>query len=874
MTGGVLLRALVLRWLARPRARSALAVVAVALGVAAFLASASVADTVVRSARAHVNQLSGGADLAIEADETGLPLQAAVAARSVVGVRAALPRVIGWARADGLTGSRVLVVGVDPMAEIDAVAESGGPGGADLRARPADALAFAAGRAALVASGLAETLELTVGAELTLIGPNGSLSYPVVDIVADGRMAKAAGGRVVVLALPAAQAVLGRAGRIDRVDIFLDSGSTSSSSSAPAVDPVRVTADLRAAVRAIAPRNVHVGPPRLVDSTAEDVMGTIDVAMRVGAVIALLIGVFLIHHTVAVGVAERRREIGILRAMGATRGQVLRVFAAEASVLGLTGGALGVVLAYVLARGALEGFAGAVTSAYFGTDPARVEVSPALAASGLLIGVVVALVAAWAPASQAARLPPNDSIRRGPDGSHGAGTGAVRRRFVAALVMAAAGSLLVVFPSTLGRTTGYIALLLLLIAFLAASPLVLQLAARAVSPLLTRWCGVPGRLAADDLLRHPRRAALPAAALAFGLALVIETSGTLESISNETVRWMDENVAGELFVSSGRSVMGGAGYTPLMAELGAEIARVPGVAHVVRVRFRRLPWRGTRIFVLGLDIEAYAPVWKLALRDGELADHALELTSGRGCFVSENFVLLHGLDVGDTVTLPGAAGETGFRILDVFNDYSWPRGTVLLDQPRMAEMLQDPLVDDFSVTLVPGADVAATSSAIDAALGADRDIVITSAAEMHAQARQVLADIFSLAYAQVAAALAVAFLGVLNTLWISVVLRRRELGLLRSVGATRGQIVRSIVIEAAVLGVVGAVLGLIGGAIVEWVLLRRILPADTGWAYPFHFPWATAAVVGVLAIVTSALAGWFPARAAARVPIADALGHE
>ena len=138
----------------------------------------------------------------------------------------------------------------------------------------------------------------------------------------------------------------------------------------------------------------------------------------------------------------------------------------------------------------------------------------------------------------------------------------------------------------------------------------------------------------------------------------------------------------------------------------------------------------------------------------------------------------------------------------------------------------------------------------------------------------MLADVFSLSYAQVAAALAVAFLGVLNTLWISVVQRRRELGLLRSVGATRGQVIRSIVIEASVLGVVGAVLGLIGGAIVEWVVLRRILPADTGWTYPFHFPWGTAAAVAVLAVLTSAVAGWFPARAAVRRPPADALCYE
>jgi len=832
---------------------------AVALGVAAFLASASVADAVVRSARAHVNDVAGGADLTLEAYETGLPREAAALVRTVDGVGAALPRVIGFVRAEGVEGARVLVIGVDPVAEAGAANdETGG-----LPVPPATALTFASGASAIVGPGLAAPLGLRVGDTLTLSSPGGARSFSVAAVADDRRIRSIAGGRVVLLALPAAQALLGRARRVDRVDVRLEDGA----------DSERVASEVRAAVAAIAPANLYVGPPRLVDSTVEDVMATIDVAMRIGAVIALLIGVFLIHHTVAVGVAERRREIGILRAMGATRGQVRWVFAAEAAALGFAGGVLGTGLSVVLARWALEGFAGAVTSAYFGSEPAAVEVSPGLAAAGLFVGVAVALVAAWVPASQAARLAPNDSIRRGPDDTHGTGVG-VRRRFAAAVLLGGLGCAFVVFRDALGTSTGYVALLLLLVAFLAASPLVLQVAARLISPLLSRCCGIPGRLAADDLLRHPRRAALPAAALAFGLALVVETSGTLQSISDETVRWMEDNVAGDIFVSSGRSVMGGAGYTPLAVDLRDDLLAVPGIEHVVAVRFRRLPWKTTRLFVLGLDMAEYAPIWRLHLRDGALPDHLASLLDGSGCFVSDNFVHLHGLDVGDTVSLPGVGGEARFRILDVFTDYSWPRGTVLLHQPRMAAMLEDPLVDEFSITLDGDTDVQTATAAIHAATSPDLDLVITPAEEMRGQAREVLAAIFSLAYAQVAAALAVAFLGVVNTLWISVVSRRRELGLLRSVGATRGQVTQSIVIEAAVLGVVGAVLGLVGGAIVEWVLLRRILPADTGWTYPFQFPWATAVTVAVLAVVISAVAGWFPARAAVGVPVAEALGNE
>jgi len=349
----------------------------------------------------------------------------------------------------------------------------------------------------------------------------------------------------------------------------------------------------------------------------------------------------------------------------------------------------------------------------------------------------------------------------------------------------------------------------------------------------------------------------------------------MTTLRDSTIDWMDSQVSGELFVSSGRPVMGaGGGHTPLDAALAAEVARAPGVAHVVGVRFRHLAWRDTKLLVWGFDIPEFRRMSHVTLRGSDREEAFAAVEQGGACIVSENLMRLFGVAVGDVIELPGARRNVPFKVVASFVDYSWPRGAVAVSRTFMVDELDDPLVDEFSVKLVPGADADAATRAIVANLGPERDVVVMSARQLQDAVRSLLTSFFSLSYAQIAAALSVAFLGVVNALWIAVVLRRRELGLLRAVGATRRQVTASIVLEAAGLGVIGAVCGLAGGALVEWIAISRVLPADTGWTFPMRFPWGVALATAVLGVVTSAVAGLVPARAASRFALREALSEE
>lgn len=852
-----LFRALILRSLDRHRLRAALATIAVALGVTAFLSSASVGAAIERTAGAALRGLAGGVELTLE--PAGRPLAPADLAtvRAVPEVAVAAPIASGWCAVRGGRDARVFVVGVDPFAELELGREGAATEAPDLA--PADGARFLAGTAALIGSPLADELGVGSGGALELLGANGWTQLSVAAVVEPTRAG--AGGRVVVLSTGGAARLLGRSATFDRIDL----GPAADVSEAEVVRAVRAALGPERAL------GVHVGPPRASDGNSADVLAAVQVGLRIGAVVALLIGMFLIHHTLAVGVVERRREIGILRAVGATRVGVRTLFAGEAAMLGLTGSLLGIALAWVLGRGALQGFAHAVASVYFADEPPEPELSPTLLLLGLLVGVGTSILAATVPAGRAAAEAPSDAIRRGPEAD---ARRRGRRGIVWALVLGAGSVALVLVPGVRGDLAAYGSALLSIVAFLLGVTPLVGLAGRLLAPVLAAVGGLPGRLAADDLVRHPTRAALPAAALAFGLALVVETGGVVHSLSEETVEWMEEQVAGDLFVSSGTKVMGVGNNTPVTPDTFDGITDVPGVAHSVPVRFQLVPFRDTRIFLMGLGMEGYRPMAKLTVLGAPRDQVLRRLMDGRSCIASENFCDLYDVSQGDRVELLGVDGPFELEIVATFRDYSWPRGSLMVDLRVFREGLGDDLLDEVSVQFDDGADPETVTRDIEARYGPGRALVTTPAAELREAARELLDDFFSISYAQVFAALSVAFLGVFNAVWISIVLRRRELGLLRAVGATRRQVVASIVLQAAALGVVGSVLGLVGGIAIQWLVLHRLLPADTGWAYPLRVPWAWAVLCVLLGVVTSALAGLIPARRAAATPIRDAIGYE
>jgi putative ABC transport system permease protein len=330
-----------------------------------------------------------------------------------------------------------------------------------------------------------------------------------------------------------------------------------------------------------------------------------------------------------------------------------------------------------------------------------------------------------------------------------------------------------------------------------------------------------------------------------------------------------------VFVTAG-GPLSASGQTLPMSESLADSWTAPGT-HVVPFRFRHMDWsqggHSARVLLVLLDARAYRDA--VAERYPSLPDREpyrrLSVEPGT-VLVSENFSALHGVGPGDTLTLPAADGTRDFRILGTVADYSCTRGTVLLDR-RTAGALGDGLVDVFSVTLPPGADAdAARGEWLRSATGGE--LCAVTHAELREHTLGMVRRLYGVAAAQLAVAALVSVLGVAAAMTVSVLQRRGEHSLLRSLGATRGQVAWSVLAEAVGVGVLATAAGLIVGLPLEWVTLTHALRAETGFAFPPRPPGWEVLAVAAAALVGSAAAGLLPALTAARLsPAAIATGE-
>jgi putative ABC transport system permease protein len=601
-----------------------------------------------------------------------------------------------------------------------------------------------------------------------------------------------------------------------------------------------------------------------------DVTGGLELGFDIGGAMALVVGLFLVYNVLSVSVAERRHDIGILRSVGATRGQVSSLFLGEAALLGLVGSALGLPMGWGLGwltLGPLLRFLDEVFVPMSGTS---LQVAPSLLAVALLSGVGTAMLAALFPALQAASEEPAAAVRRVPHDRR------LRRRIghisiIFILIVSGIASVAgrAYLPRRLGVFAGAI---LLFVAALVLIPLVTELLGRLLRPMVRSVLGLEGRLAADNLVRSPGRTGIVIAALAATAGLVFGLSGFIHSTKATVYTWLDDKIAADLFVTCGGSIDSASLTQPMDAHLHDKLTSLPQVEAAVGVRFHLLDFRDRIVFMLAIDTHAFADgsTRSLARNLGKYP----RLREAGTALVSENFAALYGVHPGDRIAVRGRNGMLTLEVIGTMVDYTWNRGTLLVDRAWFKSEFGDDLVDIWDVYLRPGANPAAVRDEIESKWGRDDALYGATRAEMHQSIEKGIDRVYLLGYAQFFIVGLVTLLGVVSALFISVLQRRRELGLLRAVGASRGQILGTVLAEAALMGVFGALIGFIVGLFIEWYIIRLILPDESGFVFAMLVPWKPAAVVFGLAVVLAALVGLWPAYHATRLRIAEAIAYE
>jgi putative ABC transport system permease protein len=862
------LRYLRLRW-----GLNVLVVLSIALGVAIWVATSALYATLESSILASANPLAGITDLYVSNSAGGVPRSLEARLAAVAGVRSVRPIVIEPIQVvlDGQKAQHALLLGMT-------LPKKGGTEAVPEDIRISDlswfesGLALASGQVpALVGRGLQADLPENTRAFKVQAAGRIHVLRRIGTIEARGPIA-ALGGNVILVECDTAARLLNRPGRVSRLDIVLEPGARR--------DEVvgAVTAVLQG------PDDGQVRTPQAEDNRLREALAPLKVGAMICSAGALVVGMFLVFNTLSVSVAERRHDIGVLRSVGATRDQICNLFLGEATLLGLLGSLGGVPLGLGLAQLMLGPIRQLVGEALF---PVAMQPMALIEMTGTLVtaaaaGTATSVVAALIPAVQAAREEPADAVRRVPSG---AGLPARLLQLAACLFFVAAGAGLMAARDHLliRRAAAFAGIGCLFVATFLAIALLSAVAARVLRLLAQRFFPVEGRLAADNLVRAPGRTGLVIAALAAGVALMAHTAGIIRSNETAVLAWLEHSVTADLIVTSGGPVSSTGQILSMEDAVGGRLAEMVPGGRIVPIRFHYTSWQrddGEELVVV-VSVDAVGLHAANAERDaaGENLDLIRRLGEEPGtALVSENFSSLFRVKIGDNVTVQGERGPVSMRVIGTVEDYTNPRGIVAVHRDHFAGDFRTDQVDIFDVYLPPGAGAAeierARESILQSALAAEYRLVTLTGPELRRNVADMLRRLYGLAYLQEFVVAIVAALGVVAALLISVIQRRRELGLLRAVGATQAQVLRTVLFEALLMGLVGCVLGVLFGFLLEWYAVGVILHEESGFAFPVILPWREAAIISGLALGSAALAGLLPGERAARLHIADAIAYE
>lgn len=640
-------------------------------------------------------------------------------------------------------------------------------------------------------------------------------------------------------------------------DLFLGGADAYSDAWITADDGVSQE-ELRDAVAADLPDDVEaVTGDDAADEQASDLLEAISFLttfLLIFAGIALVVGSFLIVNTFSILVAQRSRELALLRALGASRRQVVRSVQLEAFVLGVLGATLGLGLGVLLALALRALFA------QFGLDLSGQPLvfEPATVIAAYAVGIVVTMAAAWLPARRSARIAPVQAMRDDialPESS-------LRQRFRNGLVLAVLGgvSLFLGLGDLVDRYQGWLTgagILAILLGVAAMSPVISRPFLAAAAALFRRLFGSVGNLAGQNSLRNPRRTTATASALMIGLTLACAMAIIGDSAKASVDQSVEENFVGDYVVSN---VFGGE-FNPAIAD---QMADVDGVASVTRQRFQVVDYDGEDFQGAAAVDPAQADALELSFDDGSLGD----LADGT-VVLSASFAEDHDLAVGDDLVVGVPSGETPWRVVGVFEDNPIVFAPILTTLETFTAAGFEPADNLLIVDAEPGA------SGVEERLEevvADLPIVTVKDQQEFAQEQREPIDQFVLIiFALLALALLIAVLGIVNTLALSIIERTREVGLLRAVGLSRGQLRRMITLESVVIALLGAVLGVLLGTGFGVALMYAV--RDEGLEV-ISVPFGQVAVFLLLSVVVGVLAAVLPARRAARLDVLRAIATE
>jgi putative ABC transport system permease protein len=803
----------------------------------AFAGTVEGADVVVRGEAAFEPGLGGAPGSEAFEEQPPVPEDLLQQVAGVEGVANAAGEVTGYAQlVDPNTGDPIETMGAPT------IGASWNPvsGGLEVRTgRPPGPGEIA------VDEGTAERYDLRIGesVDVILIGP--TRAFTLSGTVGIGELDSLGGATLAVFETRTAQEIFDRVGEFDAITVAGEEDVAS--------------AALQARIQGVLPRGYEaVSSSTVAAETADEVeegLGFFRTGLLVFAFVSLFVGAFIIFNTFNIIVTQRTRELGLLRALGASRRQVQTSVLLEAVVIGLIASVVGIGLGLLLSSG-LRALLDA-----FGADlpSTGAVILPRTLIAGVAIGTLVTVVAGVAPARRASRISPIEALREG----EGAPSASLGRRVTIGTVVTVAGVASLLYglfggPSDAALIVG-VGAALTFVGVAILSPLV----ARAIAGILgapIRALGFAGRLGRENAMRNPRRTASTAAALMIGLGLVTFVAVFGASLKASSEAALDEAIRSDFILTSG-------GFSPLSPYVAEDLEGRPEIAVVSPTRVGGIRITGGIDFVTAVDPASFGEVTNIAFAAGSLGS----LQGPDTVAVLDDVAESNGWALGDRIDLRfPMTGTQEFLVSGLYRDPQLLGNYAIsldLFEANFAQRL-----DTFVlVKLAEGVSATEGRRVLEAATEESPNVQVQDQAGFKEQQEEVIDQILGLVQVLLLLAIVIALFGIVNTLGLSVYERVRELGLLRAVGMSRGQVRRMIRSEAVIIAVLGGVLGAAIGVLFGWAMQGALASLGID---RLAIPLGSIALYLVVAGLAGVVAAIWPARRAARLNVLDAIAHE
>jgi putative ABC transport system permease protein len=840
----MLLRRLILRHVVSRPGRALLTLSSVVIGVAAVVAVTIAAKTTDQAYREMFAAVAGRAALEVAPQDGGsFDESLADAIATVPGVQTVAP-ILQRPRIVYLSGRRMqlLILGIDPAKDTavrDYVLQQGTLFGEDHRS------------GVVLEVGLAESTGLRVGDEVKILTNRGVRPFPVTGLLQFRGSTVLQSGGVVFMPLKRAQALFAARGKLDAVQIV--------------VDPQTPLATVMAAIQAKLPKDqgLSVHQPMGNSQSAEEILRASHRALQIVTALSLVMAGFIILNTFLMNVGERRRELAIMRALGATRQQITRLLFGEGLLLGCLGTVLGMAVGLVGAQ-VLVSVLGQILRV---TLPAMI-ITPWPFVLATLFGFGVSLVGVAVPAYRAGNVSPLEGMSRV---TREDVEGSFHRTTLAGLLIAgiAGGTLAGSILGRLPMDAAIVAAGGLMIGFVLLLPPIAEVLAHLVAGILKPFLRGEAKLARQQILRHRVRSTLTAGVLFVAAATGVGIANTILDNMRDVSQWYRRALAADFFIRAMLPDMADWQAAEIPDAVGEELRRIPGIESIDTARFVRVRIGELEPVAIVREFPATAPL-PLDLVAGDPKRLRRQLHDGEvvlGTVLAQRLKL----GVGDKLRLETRDGPRELPIAGLTNEYMVGGLVIYLERATAEQLLQIRGVDAYAVKVEPKA-LASVQARLET-LCEQNGVLLHSFADLSSMIDGMSRGINGCLWGIITLGYLVAAIGVTNTLTMNVLEQTAELGILRIVAMTRWQVRKTIFTQAAIIGGTALVPGIPAGVGIAYLINLATMPA-IGHPVEFVLRPLLLAVSFVAGLAIVVAAAWFPAERAARLKIGEALQYE